>query len=151
MKTHEEILERYKSNDSIDFFNMQRNILLSLRPFELAKPYLDANYVQGYNDLPEGEKWYENFRADEQILIFLPVVHKLISKDNPIETTKALLALKSLVWVADETFYNEIASFYEEMDLSNVDAFVNKVSKHFNYVPIIEDIEFEEIPKDDVQ
>lgn len=149
MKTNEEILERYLSPETIDTFNIQRDILVSLMPFEMAKPYLDPDYVQHYQDLPDDEKWDENFRADEQILIFLPVVYKVIRTDNIPEITKALLALKTLIWVADNTYYEEIASFFSESDLSNVDDFVYRVSKHFNYVPIIEDIAFEEIPKDE--
>lgn len=152
MKTNEQILERHNSDESIDIFNIQRDILLSLLPFEMAKPYLDGKYVQGYDDLPEDEKWNENFRADEQILIFLPVVHKLISSNNTLEITKALLGLKALIWVADEEFHNNyLAPFYEQFDLNNVDDFVDTISKHFNYVPIIENIAFEEIPNEDVQ
>lgn len=149
MKTNEQILERYNSPETTDVFNIQKDILLSLLPFEAAKPYLDEKYVQGYDELPEDEKWDENFNASEQIMILLPLVHKLITRNNTMEITRALLALKSLIWAADEPFHDEIASFYDQFDLNNVDTFVDKISNYFNYVPIIQDIPFEEIPNEE--
>lgn len=146
MKTNEEILERYKSLETIDVFNTQKDLLLSLLPFEMAKPYLDANYVATYDDLPEDEKWEENFNAGEQLMLFLPLMHKLISHDNFVEIRKGLLALKTFIWVADEEFYNTIEHYFNALTLDEVDEMLTKVNSHFGYTPIIEDIPFEEIP-----
>ncbi len=146
MKTNEEILERYKSPDTIDVFNIQKDLLLTLLPFEMAKPYLDANYVAGYDDLPEDEKWDDNFDAGEQLMLFLPLMHKLVSKDNFVEIRKGLLAMRTFIWVADEAFYNEIESFFYSFNLDDLDDVLKKISNHFGYTPIIEDIPFEEIP-----
>lgn len=148
MKTNEEILERYKSPETIDVFNIQKDLLLTLLPFELAKPYLDANYVATYDDLPEDEKWEDNFNAEEQLMLFLPLMHKLVSNSNFIEIRKGLLAVRTFIWVIDDKFFNEIDHFFISHDLNDLDDFLKKVSNHFGYTPIIEDVEFEEIPND---
>lgn len=148
MKTNEEILARHNSDESIDVFNIQRDILLSLLPFEMAKDYLDKSYVQGYEELPEEEKWEDNFRADEQIMFMLPLAHKIITTSNIMEITRCLLALKALIWVADEAFHDKIATFYDQFDLNNVDVLVEDISKHFKYEPTIQNIDFEEIPNE---
>jgi hypothetical protein len=147
MKTNEEILERYNSPEVIDVFNIQKDLLLTLLPFELAKPYLDANYVASYDDLPEDEKWDDNFNAGEQLMLFLPLMHKLVSKDNFVEIRKGLLAMRTFIWVADEAFFNEIDPFFQSYNLDDLDDVLKKVSNHFGYTPIIEDIPFEEIPE----
>jgi predicted HAD superfamily phosphohydrolase len=113
----------------------------------LAKPYLDANYVASYNDLPEDEKWEDNFNAGEQLMLFLPLLHKLVSNSNFVEIRKGLLAVRTFIWVIDEEFFNEVDPFFSSHDLNDLDDFLKKVSKHFGYTPIIEDIEFEEIPE----
>jgi predicted HAD superfamily phosphohydrolase len=112
----------------------------------MAKPYIDANYVATYDDLPEDEKWEENFNAGEQLMLFLPLMHKLISHDNFVEIRKGLLALKTFIWVADEEFYNTIEHYFNALTLDEVDEMLIKVNSHFGYTPIIEDIPFEEIP-----
>jgi hypothetical protein len=113
----------------------------------MAKPYLDDNYVSGYDDLPEDEKWDDNFNASEQLMIFLPLMHKLVSKNNFVEIRKGLLAIRSFIWVIDEEFFNEVDPFFASHDLDDLDDFIKKVSNHFGYTPIIEDIAFEELPE----
>jgi predicted HAD superfamily phosphohydrolase len=133
MKTNEEILERYNSPETIDLFNIQKDLLLTLLPFELAKPYLDANYVASYDDLPEDEKWEDNFNAGEQLMLFLPLLHKLVSNSNFVEIRKGLLAVRTFIWVIDEEFFNEVDPFFSSHDLNDLDDFLKKVSKHFGY------------------
>lgn len=147
MKTNEEILERYKSPETIDLFNVQKDILLTLLPYEMAKDYLDANYVATYDDLPDDEKWEDNFNAGEQLMLFLPLMHKLVSNANFVEIRKGLLAMRTFIWVIDEEFFNEVDSFFASHDLNDLDDFLKKVSNHFGYTPTIENIEFEEIPE----
>lgn len=147
MKTHEEILERFKSHETIDVFNVQKTLLLSLLPFELAKDHLNSNYIESYDDLPEDEKWVENLNPKEQLISFLPLMNKIISQDNFVEIRKGLLLLKTYVWVVDEDFYKEIEHYFSALTLEDIDEMLLKVNKHFGYTPIIEDIPFEEIPE----
>lgn len=145
-KTTEQIIERIASPETIDFFNIQRNILITFLPYELAKPYLDDSYVENYDSLPKDEKWKDE-DPQTKLMEFLPLVYKETSRSNFIEMRQALLVLKVLVWLLDDEFYSEIEPFYSKFDLDDADDVLKKVSNHFGYKPIIEDIPFEEIPE----
>lgn len=143
-KTTEQILERIESPESIDFYNVQRSILISFLSFEDAKPFLSTSYVENYDELPDDEKWVVGDPKESLMLIF-PVVYHLLDRDNFMETKKGLLVLKTLMWLVDEEYHNEVEHYFMEPTIANMEIGIKEISKHFGYSPTIENIEFEEI------
>lgn len=153
MKTSKEILERYLSEESADVFNAQRLALLCLLPFEMAKPYLSDDYIQAQETgmLPEDETWEgENFNPKSNILLFIPSIYELFENKStsPAAIMESLLYLKSLIWVVDEPFHDELASLYLGDPQDEGKLLLDKVAKHFGWTPTVEDCEFEEIPSE---
>jgi hypothetical protein len=151
MKTSEEILERYLSEESADFYGSQRLALLCLLPFEMAKPYLTPAYVKEHEEgtLPEDEQWEgEKFDAKANILAFLPDIYKWINSPTTSIATlqEALLHLKALVWVVDEPFHDTLEPLYIGDPQDEGKIILDKISEHFGYVPTIQDTDFEEVP-----
>ncbi len=148
MKTNEQILERYLSQESVDFFGTQRQILLCLLPYKMAKPYLDENYVMQHDNdtLPEDERWLEDADVKQQILDFLPGMYAFVYKGDTVSVTQGMAALKAWLWVYDEPFLDELLS--EINDHCDDRDILQMISTHIGYTPIIEDIAFEELPKD---
>jgi len=151
MKTNEQILERYLSPDSVDIFNAQRISLLCMLPYLMAKPYLEASYVTAYEDgsLPEEERWIEGVDINKQILDFLPDAYKALEVTNEMECLEGLLYLKSWIWAVDEEFHGVIEPLFEEDLLDKGKSILDAISTHFGYSPTIQDIDFEEIPKEE--
>lgn len=147
MKTPEQILERYLSPVSRDFFVAQRSILLTLLPFSMAKPFLDAGYVDEHENgsLPEDELWLENIDVKEQIMKFFPEMYKIVGTEDTVSIIKGFLCLKTWIWVLDDEFYEEMEFSFEEGLMNNKDSVLKKIANRFGYTPVIEDIEFEEI------
>ena len=150
MKTNEEILERFLSPLSADFFNAQRTVLINLLPFDMAKPYLDENYVSEHEagTLPEDERWEESNDPKTLLMEHLAEMHKLIRSGDEMRLSSGLQWLKGLLWVVDADFYDRIHVLFGKDEVSMVDSSLKEISDHFGYKPIIEDVEFEEIPND---
>lgn len=150
MRTNEQILERHQSEESEDFFNIQRSILLCLLPFELAKPYLQEEYVKGHEDgsLPEDERWNEDIDVKAQMMTFMPDLQNFIYKGDTSGIVQGFLALRVWLWVIDEDFYDEVKDeLINTVEESPEDLF-RKISRHIGFSPAIEDIAFEEIPNE---
>jgi len=148
MKTNDEILARYLSDDSVDFFSAQRLALLCMLPFDMAKTYLEASYVTASEDgtLPEEEKWVENFDIKKQITDLLPSLHTALNKGDNMYVLEGILYLKAWIWAIDEEFHTEIEPYFEPGAIEDYGKeLLNKISNHFGYKPTIEDIAFEEV------
>ena len=151
MKTNEEILARYLSPESVDIFGAQRIALLCMLPFEMAKPYLHPDYVKASEDdsLPEDEAWRESVDIKEQILVFMPLAYESLKQGNEMETLEGLLYLKSWIWAVDEEFHDEIAPMFEEDFLDQGKGIIDKIANHLGYIPVIQDVDFEEVPEEE--
>jgi len=151
MKTSEEILERFLSAESADFFTAQRSVLMGALPYEMAKPHLDQSYVQQIEDgtLPDEEKWEENFVAKEQILELIPILYKALQTGNGAIVAEGLLYMKACVWMDDDKLYSEIEPMYQEDNLDLGKSIIDKIATHYGHKPSIEDVAFEEIPAEE--
>lgn len=147
MKTNEQILERLNDPEIIDFFDIQKNILVAFLPFELAKPYLNQAYVDNYDELSDDEKWTESNDPIDSIIKIMPDIHTLMGRDNFMETKKGLLVLKALIWLDSDELYTQVEHYFMEPTIANMDEGLKVIAKHYGYVPVIEDIDFEEIPE----
>jgi hypothetical protein len=151
MKTNEQILERHNSEDSLDFFNTQRQLLLCVLPYKMAKPYLDENYVMEHDNdtLPEDERWKEDTDLKEQLMTFMPGLDKAIHRGSTVDIVQGFLALRTWLWVLEDELYPEIEQQLLSGDSPNeAEDLFKKIANHLGYKPVIEDVEFEEIPKD---
>jgi len=153
MKTSEQILERYLSQDSVDFFSAQRRALLGMLPFEMAKPYLDPSFVKATEDgtLPEEEKWIEGHDINKQILAVIPSVYKALYAGDEVSVSEGLLYLNAWIWAIDEEFHSVIAPLYDTDVTDEGKALLDGIAEHFGYVPFIEDVDYEEVPGEPVQ
>jgi hypothetical protein len=150
MKTNEQILERYNSDDSIDFFGTQKQILLCVLPYKLAKPFLDENYVMEHDNdtLPEDERWVEGGDLKKQLMDFMPGLDIAIHKGASVDIVQGFLALRSWLWIMEDEIYPEIEKDLKgELLPEQREDLFKKIATHIGYKPIIENIEFEEIPK----
>ena len=150
MKNNQEILERYLSAESADIFNAQRLALLCLLPFDMAKPYLAKDYIEDYEsgNLPDDEGWEgENFDPKANILLIIPELYRAFgNKSTAIANlAESLLHLRSLLWVVDEPFLNEIDHLFVGDPQDEGKLILDKVAFHFGWTPPIDDVEFEEI------
>jgi hypothetical protein len=150
MKTPEQILERYLSPASRDFFNAQRTVLMTLLPFKMAKPFLDPGYVEEAEkgSLPEDELWIEDIDPKEQLMKFFPEMHKIVGTEDTVSIIKGFLCIKTWIWVIDDQFFDHMELSFDESLLDNKDYILKKIADHYGYKPTIEDIEFEEIEND---
>lgn len=149
MKNNDEILERYLSDKSADFFGVQRQTLLALLPYKMAKPYLDSNYVMEHDnyELPEDEYWKDDTNAKDQLMSFMPVFYTYVHKGDVPNVVQGFLAIKVWLWVIDDGFYEEVESELINTVNESPEDLYYRVAKHIGYTPIIENIEFEELPK----
>ena len=147
MKTPEQILERYLSPVSRDFFTAQRAVLLTLLPFKMAKPFLDSGYVEQHENgtLPEDELWLDNVDAKEQMMNFFPEMYKIVGTEDTVSILKGFLCIKTWMWILDDEFYDSMELAFDDGLMNNKDFVLKKIANHFGYKPSIEDIEFEEI------
>ena len=151
MKTNEEILARYSSDESDDFFGAQKSALLCMLPLEIAAPYLNPAYVEASKDgsLPEDERWVENFDVKEQVLEVIPDLYEAIKLGDMMHAVEGLLYLKAWIWATDTEFHDVIHPMYEgPVDDSGSKDLTDLIAKHYNYQPTIEDVDFEEIEED---
>jgi hypothetical protein len=150
MKTKDEVLERFLSPDSQDFFNCQRSILINFLSFEMAKTYLDPGYIQAFEEgtLPEDEMWEEDVDPKEKLMEFLPEMYKVLYKGDEMHLTQGLYVIKTLIWMLDDKFSETMEEYFDEDMADQADFILTETSKHFGYKPHVEDIEFEEIPND---
>jgi hypothetical protein len=151
MKTNEQILERYLSQESVDFFGTQRQLLLCLLPYKLAKPYLDENYVMQHDNdtLPEDERWLEGGDLKKQLMDFMPGLDKAIHKGASGDIVQGFLALRVWLWVMEDEIYPEIEKDLNgELLADQKEDLFKRIANHIGYKPIVEDIAFEELPKD---
>lgn len=152
MRTQEEILERYTSEDSEDMFNAQRTALLCMLPYEVAKPHLDPIYVAKHDggELPEDEVWKEEWDVKEQILDFLPHLYSSLATGNSFELSVGLCYLRTWTWAEDDAFYNEVSeAFGEVVTFGAFREVLNRIAEHYGYEPPIVDTPFMEIVKDE--
>jgi hypothetical protein len=113
-------------------------------PYEQAKQFLHESYTNEYDNLPEDEKW-GLIDPEKALMLSFPMACQLMDRDNFMETKKHLLTIKALLWVVDEEFHDSVQSFFEEPVIANMEEGLKLIFKHFNYVPAIENIDFEEI------
>jgi hypothetical protein len=150
LRTNEEILERYASEDSFDIFNAQRTALLCMLPYEVAKPRLDPVYVEKHEkgELLEDEVWKDGWDIKDQILDYLPHMYKSLKARNTFELSVGVCYLKTWVWAEDPTFYDVIHHMFE---VDNIDGKIitDAIAKHYGYEDSITDIPFEEINTDE--
>lgn len=147
MKTPEQILERYLSPVSRDFFTAQRSVLLTLLPFRLARPFLDEGYVEEYDkgSLPTDELWLENIDVNDQVMRFLPHMFRIVGTEDTVSILRGFLSLKSWIWALDDQFYDDMELYFDDGLINNKDFILKEIANHFGYKPSVEDIEFEEI------
>lgn len=150
MKTHDEILERYLSEESADAFSAQKLALLCLLPYEMAKPHLTPEYVNAADagTLSEEEQWQEGLDPKESILSTLPEFYKAISNLDTVNMfllMEAFLHIKALVWVLDESVHDEISELYVGDPAETSKQILDRVSTLVGYIPYIEDADFEEV------
>lgn len=150
MKTNDQILERYNSEEAVDFFNIQRNVLLCLLPYKMAKPHLDEDYVMGHDNdtIPEDERWMDNVDIRQQMMDFMPKLHGFVYKGDTANISQGFLALRVWLWALEEEIYDLVEDQLMFTVNDSPEDLFQLISKSIGYKPAIEDISFIELPND---
>jgi len=154
MKTNQEILDRYLSNEVDDLFEAQKTALICMLPYDMAKPYLDDVYRQQHEDgtLPEGERWTDEWDLKGQILDFLPQIYKTLATGDDFNTSIGLLYIKTWIWAEDESFFDIVEPLYDKLaKRSDIKELLDIISKHYGYEESVTDIPFEELPAKNIE
>lgn len=130
MRTHQEILERFKKVD--DFFGTQQGDLISFMEFENAKPHLSEEYLKKVE--AGEEKWEQLTDPKKEILEYLEFAYDKAHSQRGLSAGRSMLHFKTWIWLDDEKFYNKIIGMidnYTDYGLPTLD----KISKHYGYKP----------------
>ena len=128
MKTQEEILERFNQVD--DIFRTQKSDLIDFMSFDVAKPYLQPDYV---SQVEAGEQeWKSEIDSKSQILDYLPFAYDKAESEGWLSAARSMLHFKTWIWLDDEDFYNEVSDLIDNYTDYGIPA-LNKISTHYGY------------------
>ncbi len=153
MRTKEEIFARYQSDETEDMFGAQKTALLCMLPYEMAKPHLDPIYVEKHekDELPEDERWKEDWDIKDQIIDFLPEIYRDLKKNDTYNVAIGFCYLRSWLWVDNPSFFDIIEPMFKEGGPADAKPIVDSIARFYGYEEPITEVPFEEIADNDTE
>lgn len=127
-RTQQEILNRIKQ--SKDLFGTQIRDLVPYLDFDLAKPYLNDDFLK---KVERGEEaWTPSKDPKNEIINHLDFAYEKAEDRKSLSAARSMLHFRSWIWLEDPKFYDEVIDLIDNYTNYGIPA-LDKISAHYGF------------------